>query len=168
MNCVRDHHKQRSLDKRQTTSDFFNFIAGLRLTYIKMILQLRNSSQACTIKIYIKNKTTTCSRTPPLVWRTKRPEPRGLSEEAPRPIIQSLHGLRKIKEQYFNNLAASNNSTKALASKNALEGLLVPVTSDYMKARLTKDSRTRRPSDNGELPRARPPWGRAISPGKRG
>ena len=46
---------------------------------------------------------------------------------------------------------------KALGSKKALEGLLVPGTSDYVKARLTKDSRTRRPSGNGELPRAGPP-----------
>ena len=68
-----------------------------------------------------------------------------------------------MKEQYFNKLTASNNSTKALRSKRTVEGLLVALTSNFMKARLTKDSRTRRPSGNGELPRAAPPWERAIS-----
>ena len=78
--------------------------------------------------------------------------------------MQSLHRLRNVKEQYFNKLTASNNSTQALGSKKALEGLLVPGTSDYVKARLTKDSRTRRPSGDGELQRVE----RAISSGKRG
>ena len=61
---VRDHHKQRLLDKRQTTSDFSIFIAGLHSTYIKMILQLRNSSQACRVKIYQKQNIYVLENTP--------------------------------------------------------------------------------------------------------